>query len=78
VAATLAAADSVDDVVAQGGAFWAAAREGGLLAGRSPDVYFPTPTPDLRPTPTRPPGLDQTTFLPLVRFDRYVRPCPAP
>jgi len=78
VAASLAAADSVDDVVAQGGAFWASAREGGLLTGLSPDVYFPTPTPDLRPTPTRPSGLDWPTYLPLLRFDRYVRPCPAP
>jgi hypothetical protein len=78
LAASQAPADAVDDVVARDGGYWAAARESGLLIGRSPDVYFPTRTPDLRPTATRPPGLDLTTYLPLVRFDRYVRPCPAP
>ncbi len=78
VAARAIFPDTVDSVVAAAGHFWAAAREAGLLAGTSPDIYYPTPTPDLRPTATRNPDLSPSTFLPIVRFDRPPRPCPAP
>lgn len=78
VATRLTLPDTVDSVAAGAGRFWAAAREAGLLAGASPDVYFPTPTPDLRPTATRIPALLPFAYLPVLRFDLPPRPCPAP
>jgi hypothetical protein len=77
-AASLPLADSVDGVVAAEGHFWASARDSGLIVGLAPEVYRPTPTPNLsQPTPTRPPGLTASAFLPYVRADTPSRPCPA-
>jgi hypothetical protein len=73
--AQLVTADSMDGVAAQGGRFWASAREAGLLWGSSPEVYHPTPTPDLRPTATRPPDLRSGAFLPYTLSAPPARPC---
>lgn len=75
---TLNFADTVDGVSASDGHFWASAREAGLVWGTAPDVYYPTPTPDLRPTSTRPPGLLPAAYLPFSeRTTGSVRRCPA-
>lgn len=74
----LQTSDTVEDVVAADGFFYASAREAGLIVGEGPAWAAPTPVPipTLSGTATPIPGLDLRIFLPRTQTGPVGRRCP--